>query len=486
MLLLWAPNAGRAQVAATRPPIREYVIGIGDGLDILVWGFPEFSLKNAEVRSDGKITFPMLGDVQAARLTTSMLKSKLSSGDAIGKYITNPNITITVVKSNGQIAFTINGQAGTTQRGATIAQLLEQYLPTLSSDPEPNLSAIKIVGVANEFTVDWNVLKTGKAPGMNISLEWGDEIFISTLESDVSPIVSTTPETAQRRTFTREELTDILNDVPSEKLELLLTIATPAEDGSYTLDLTTLSEEQRQQIGEDVLARLFPSEQPSFVEFTDMMLFGIAVDLTAPNGVVAFVAPPISPEEGIPNIRRVVEKECLEKCGALEDEMILQEINDVSRTIIVKKGEELQEIRITTPPSQFKLSGIRNVRGRRTVSFSNLPQPPTKKPTKWSFQQGDPLPDGSKIAQIADEWVLLQRDAAFELLLLRDSYQRAVQAASEEPLTDSAPEESEETNGSAPSLSNSKIPPEMLNMLPKPLQALNAFSKVFFATPVIE
>lgn len=484
--LFCLPRATSAQSVTTRP-MREYVISVGDALDILVWGFPEFSLKSAEVRSDGKITLPMLGDVQAAQLTTAMLKAKLVSRELIGKYITNPNITITVVRSNGQIAFTINGQARMVPRGATIKQVLELHIPTLPPDATPNLSAIKVLGADGEFLVDWNALSAGKAPGMDIPLEWGDQILIASVEATGLPTFPTgsAAEAPQTITFTREELVKQLKDAPQEMIEMLLSLASPTEDGRYLLAFADISEEQREQIGEERLARLFPPMPSAFTVFTDLLLLGIAVDLTAPNGVVAYLAHPVSGKNDIPKIGRFVEKARIEEGSTPEEDMILQEIDDVTRSVIVKKGEELQKIEMIVPSSQLRLSGIRKEQARRTISFSNLPKTPTKKPVKWSFQQGDTLPDGAKIVQVTDDWVLLQREAAFELLLLRDSYQRAAAQAAQTTLSSPPEKESGEMKAPLP-VQNGNLPPEMLNALPKPIQALNTFSNVFFATPIIQ
>ena len=101
------------------------------------------------------------------------------------------------------------------------------------------------------------------------------------------------------------------------------------------------------------------------------------------------------------------------------------------------------------------------------------------------FQEHDALPGGAKIAQITDDWVLLQRGAAFELLLLRDSYRREPETASLVSLSETAEPVSLDQK-TPPSLAQANRSPEMLMALPKPLQALNAFSKIFFATPVIE
>lgn len=68
-----------------------YTIGVDDQISISVWGNPELSL-DMPVRPDGKISMPLIGDVQAGGLTpedvAADIKNKLS------RYVKNPNVTV--------------------------------------------------------------------------------------------------------------------------------------------------------------------------------------------------------------------------------------------------------------------------------------------------------------------------------------------------------------------------------------------------------
>src|SRR5579862_3304137 len=75
-----APATGADRVspkAATADP--NYVIGPQDILDINVWKEPEVS-RAVPVRPDGKISLPLLNDVQAAGLTPAQLTQQISTG----------------------------------------------------------------------------------------------------------------------------------------------------------------------------------------------------------------------------------------------------------------------------------------------------------------------------------------------------------------------------------------------------------------------
>ena len=63
--------------AAARDNAEEYKIGVGDILRINTWEESNLSLESAMVRSDGMITFPLLGDIHAQGSTTMELKTRI-------------------------------------------------------------------------------------------------------------------------------------------------------------------------------------------------------------------------------------------------------------------------------------------------------------------------------------------------------------------------------------------------------------------------
>ncbi len=72
----------------------DYLIGSGDILEIVTWKEEDFSLDEVLVRSDGKLTFPLLNDVQAAGLTTLELKRVIEKG--LKAYVANPIVTVNI------------------------------------------------------------------------------------------------------------------------------------------------------------------------------------------------------------------------------------------------------------------------------------------------------------------------------------------------------------------------------------------------------
>src|SRR5262245_20361474 len=77
----------------------EFIIGPGDVLNIFVWKEPEVS-KSVPVRPDGKISLPLVNDLQAMGLTALQLRNMIT--DKLKGFIAEPNVTVTIEKVNSQ------------------------------------------------------------------------------------------------------------------------------------------------------------------------------------------------------------------------------------------------------------------------------------------------------------------------------------------------------------------------------------------------
>ena len=94
------PTANRPE--GTNPSVKvgkDYVIGADDVLDVSVWKEQELT-RTLQVRPDGKISMPLLGDLQAAGLTPGELAQ--SVGDKLKKYLTAPQVTVILTQINSQ------------------------------------------------------------------------------------------------------------------------------------------------------------------------------------------------------------------------------------------------------------------------------------------------------------------------------------------------------------------------------------------------
>jgi polysaccharide biosynthesis/export protein len=90
----------------TRPHNSNYVIGDDDLLEINVWKEPDLT-KQIPVRSDGKISLPLVGEVQAAGRTPVQLEEEITN--RLRNFITEPAVTVMVEKINS-LKFNVMGE----------------------------------------------------------------------------------------------------------------------------------------------------------------------------------------------------------------------------------------------------------------------------------------------------------------------------------------------------------------------------------------
>jgi polysaccharide export outer membrane protein len=114
--LLFSACASRVSLSPPEPaPLQpDYLIGAGDNVNINVWRNPEVSL-SVPVRPDGKITTPLVEDLQAAGKTSTQLARDIEK--ALEKYIQQPMVTVIVTSFVGPYSQQIRviGQAARPQ-----------------------------------------------------------------------------------------------------------------------------------------------------------------------------------------------------------------------------------------------------------------------------------------------------------------------------------------------------------------------------------
>lgn len=92
-----APGSGTSATKDARDP--RYVIGNDDVLAISVWNEKELT-ESVPVRSDGNISMPLIGEVQASGKTPTQLEQDIST--KLRAYVTQPDVTVTVMQMNSR------------------------------------------------------------------------------------------------------------------------------------------------------------------------------------------------------------------------------------------------------------------------------------------------------------------------------------------------------------------------------------------------
>jgi polysaccharide biosynthesis/export protein len=72
----------------------DFLIGIEDVLSVSVWREPELSVKEVTVRPDGKISLPLIPDIQASGLTPKQLQEQIAG--RLKEFVAAPNVTVVV------------------------------------------------------------------------------------------------------------------------------------------------------------------------------------------------------------------------------------------------------------------------------------------------------------------------------------------------------------------------------------------------------
>jgi polysaccharide biosynthesis/export protein len=170
--------AANAKVSATPDP--NYIIGPQDVLDIDVWKEAELT-RDVPVRPDGKISLPLLNDVQAAGLTPTQLSEELTT--ELKKFITDPQVTVIVTQINSQRVYILGEM---TRPGAYPLLPGMTVLQALSSaggfTQFANLKKIYVLrnedGKQVKFPFNYKEVVKGNNAEQNITLKAGDQIVV--------------------------------------------------------------------------------------------------------------------------------------------------------------------------------------------------------------------------------------------------------------------------------------------------------------------
>jgi polysaccharide export outer membrane protein len=155
-----------------------YVIGPDDTLYISVWKEPDLT-ETLPVRADGKISMPLLNDVQAAGLTPMQLGAALT--DKLKKYVSDPHVTIVVTQMNSQRVYVTGEVLHPGAMNLTPNMTVLQALSSAGFTQFANTKGIYVLrnehGNQTKLAVNYKRLIKGEG-GQNIALKPGDTIVV--------------------------------------------------------------------------------------------------------------------------------------------------------------------------------------------------------------------------------------------------------------------------------------------------------------------
>lgn len=174
-----APEAAseiKAAPNSTAIDPKAYVIGPEDLISIRVWREPENSGQFV-VRPDGKISVPLVGEIQAAGLTPEKLS--LSIAESLQKVMVHPEVTVGVEKVNSK-KYYIQGEVNRPGSYPLVIDttVLEALVNAGGFRDFANTKKIVILRGTERIKFNYNQVTKGKKMDQNILLKPGDQIIV--------------------------------------------------------------------------------------------------------------------------------------------------------------------------------------------------------------------------------------------------------------------------------------------------------------------
>ena len=181
----WMGTATTKSDSMTRPSTAKsespsYLIGPNDVLNIYVWKEPELT-QDLTVMADGKITFPLIGEIMAQGQTVTALTKTIT--EKLKNYITAPQVTVIVRETHSRRIYTVGKLNApgpyTLEPGMTVIQALSTAGGFTEWADTKNILIIRRQG-KKERQIHFNYEKfiSGKKTDQNILLEPNDTIVV--------------------------------------------------------------------------------------------------------------------------------------------------------------------------------------------------------------------------------------------------------------------------------------------------------------------
>ena len=173
--------AAPATPPSTLPEITaDYAIGPDDILFIKFWKDAEMT-QDVVVRPDGKITLPMLNDMQASGLTPEQLRSAIVL--AASKFFADPSVSVVVKQINSRKVF-VMGEVGKPGPYALTGRITVIQLIAMAGGLNEYAKKDKIAiirtegGTQKRFKINYDDIMNGKNLKQNIDIAVGDTLIV--------------------------------------------------------------------------------------------------------------------------------------------------------------------------------------------------------------------------------------------------------------------------------------------------------------------
>lgn len=179
-----APASGQPQPGVQPGPgvttPEDYVIGPDDLLGVIVWREQDLST-DVKVRPDGKVSLPLLNDLQASGLTPEQFRKVVT--DAAAKFVADPSVTIIVKQINSRMVFVMGevGKPGTYQLTGpyTVLQMLALAGGPTAFAKTDEIGVVRTLnGKTTRHLFNYKDVVRGRKMEQNLLLFPGDTIIV--------------------------------------------------------------------------------------------------------------------------------------------------------------------------------------------------------------------------------------------------------------------------------------------------------------------
>jgi polysaccharide export outer membrane protein len=159
----------------------DYKIGPGDVLEISVYGEESLNRKDLVVRPDGKVSFPLVGDVQVGGLTT--LQAKVALEQSLHEYIPEAVAAVSIVQL-GSLQYYVVGKVNkpgmyNVSKPLTVLQALAMAGGLTPFAQESHIVVLRNSGKDTvRLPFNYKKIKKGQGVEENITLERGDVVVV--------------------------------------------------------------------------------------------------------------------------------------------------------------------------------------------------------------------------------------------------------------------------------------------------------------------
>jgi polysaccharide export outer membrane protein len=176
-----ATPIGQSQVVPPAPtPPPDYIIGVNDVLSIVFWRDDSMT-QDVVVRPDGRISLPLINDVDAIGLTPEQLRLKIT--DLATKFVQDPSVSVVVKQINSRLVY-ITGNVGkggpyNLMQPTTVLQLIAMAGGLGEWAEEDKIVILRTEnGKPVRFRFNYKHVLEGRNPQQNIELKPGDTVLV--------------------------------------------------------------------------------------------------------------------------------------------------------------------------------------------------------------------------------------------------------------------------------------------------------------------